>query len=98
VLYYLELADTWRRERRLERKETDYSSFLYEASVEFLPDTGGLQACFQQVYVARMKMTFVHHCGPLCGIKFVKERTVVLNQLGVVLHVEGDGITDFLQY
>jgi hypothetical protein len=45
------------------------------------------------VYAVKMELSWSLYCGALCGHWFSKERTVILDALGNVLAVFGDGTT-----
>ncbi|MCB1025894.1 MAG: hypothetical protein KDB79_15975 [Acidobacteria bacterium] len=93
VAYYLDLLSQFRRNDFQNSRGIVMSSasLSYHSSIRFVKAYRVAQKKLKNVYVISMKLSWSQYCGRLCAMGFNKERTVVLNNKGRVLEVEGDG-------
>lgn len=95
VDYYVNLVEGYRKKDWKSDIEPS-SRFSYSASVEFKKHCEKDGKKFRNVYVVEMKLSMEAGFASLAGVRFHKERIVVLNRKGRVLGVFGDGKTRIL--
>ena len=93
VDYYLKVSKEFGKKRPREPfwSNMKSSSLMYSASITRKESYQTGEVTRKDVYVVSMKLEWSQYCGKLCAMWFEKSRTIVLNQKGEVLAVEGDG-------
>ncbi len=93
VAYYLEVSKEFEKKKPREPfwSNMKSSSLMYSASITRKESYQTGEVTRKDVYVVSMKLEWSQYCGKLCAMWFEKSRTIVLNQKGEVLAVEGDG-------
>lgn len=95
VEYYLRLIE--------KNGKQDFKAFLqpsssvdYQASMAFHKEYTSGEKAFKNVNVVTLKLTFSQNfvTDQTAGMFFTKERVVVLDEEGKVLHISGDGPTE----
>lgn len=92
VDYYVSLVKGYRQKDWNSDIEPS-SAFSYSASVQFKETYEKDGKKFGDVYVVKMKLSMRAAFASLAGLMFSKERIVVLDRQGNVVHIFGDGIT-----
>jgi hypothetical protein len=92
VQYYADLVKQY-REKKWNSDIEPRSKLVYSASVKFYPKYSHQDRDFTDVHIVRMKLYFSADWASLAGMRFHKERTVVLDKKDQVLVIFGDGIT-----
>lgn len=95
VTYYSDLVGKYGKQV-LKRHAEPNSRLDYRASVEFHQAYKLADQTFNNVHVATLKLTFAQNFAATGteGMHFQKERVVVLDAKGKVLHISGDGPTE----
>ncbi len=93
VAYYLEVSKEFgkRRPREPFWSNMKSSSLMYSASITRKESYQTGEVTRKDVYVVSMKLEWSQYCGKRCAMWFEKSRTIVLDEKGEVLAVEGDG-------
>jgi hypothetical protein len=93
VAYYLELSAALRRGEtgstagiRMSSSRLEYVATVERQASFALGDT-----TYADVYVVRLRLEWLNYCGPLCALSFTHDRTVVVDDAGVVRAIRGDG-------
>lgn len=92
VHYYLDLIHSFKRgdfEGSNGIRMQD-ASFRYTATIDRQVVFEGPGLRLEDVYVARLRLSWSNYCGPLCALGFQQDRVVVLSPEGEVLWVSGD--------
>ena len=95
VTYYSDLVGKYGNQ--LLKRYTEPNSRLdYRAGVEFHKAYKLADKTFNDVHVVTLKLTFDQNFAATAteGMHFQKERVVVLDAMGKVLHISGDGPTE----
>ncbi|QOV91053.1 hypothetical protein [Humisphaera borealis] len=95
VTYYSELVEKYGKQV-VKRYTEPNSRVEYHASVKFHKQFKLADKTFNEVHVVTMKLTFDQNFAATTteGMHFEKERLVVLDATGRVLHIAGDGPTE----
>ena len=95
VAYYSELVGKYGKQA-LTRHTQPSSSLVYHAGVKFHKDFKLDDKSFNDVHVVTLKLTFSQNfvATQTEGMQFEKERVVILDAKGKVLHISGDGPTE----
>lgn len=95
VAYYSELVGSYGKQA-LKRYAEPSSSLDYHAGVKFHQEIKLDDKNFKDVHVVTLKLTFSENFAATTteAMRFQKERVVVLDAAGKVLHVSGDGPTE----
>lgn len=95
VSYYSSLIESYGKQE-LERYAEPSSRLDYQATVARHADFALDGKTYQDVYVVTLKLTFSEQFAATLteGIFFTKQRTVVLDSIGKVLAVSGDGVVE----
>lgn len=95
VAYYAELIGKYGKQT-FNRYVEPSSSLNYQASVKFHKEFKLDDKTFNDVHVVTLKLIFGQQFAATQteGMHFQKERVVVLDAAGKVLHISGDGLTE----
>lgn len=95
VTYYSDLVGKYGKQA-LNRFMQPTSRFDYHAAVAFHKQFEHEGKAFKDVHVVTMKLTFSQNfvATQTEGMRFQKERVVILDAAGKVLHIAGDGPTE----
>ena len=95
VAYYSDLVGAYGKQKF--KRYTQPSSRLdYQASVAFHKEFAHQGRAFKDVHVVTLKLTFSQNFAATQteGMEFRKQRVVILDAEGKVLHISGDGPTE----
>ncbi len=97
VTYYADLVGNYGK-KALTRFSEPSSNLGYHAGIKFHQEFKLEGKTFKEVHVVTLKLSFSQHFAATAteGFSFEKERVVVLDANGKVLHVVGDGLTEAL--
>lgn len=97
VAYYTDLVEKFGRQD-FRRYTQPSSRLVYHASVKFHATFQVDEKSFKDVHVATLKLSFSQNfvATQTEGLEFDKERIVVLDATGKVLHISGDGPTEVM--
>ncbi len=97
VAYYSDLVEKYGKQP-LKRYTQPSSHLDYHASVKFHQEFKLGDKTFTGVNVVSLKLTFAQNfvATQTEGMQFQKERTVILDAAGKVIHISGDGPTEAL--
>jgi len=95
VTYYSDLVGKYSKQA-LNRHNRPHSRFDYHATVAFHKQFEHEGKTLKDVHVVTMKLTFSQYFVATHGqgMRFSKERVVILDAAGKVLHISGDGPTE----
>ena len=95
VAYYSDLVGKYGKQD-LKRYAEPSSQLDYHASVTFHKEFKLDDKTFKNVHVATLKLTFAQNFAATTteGMRFQKQRVVLLDAAGKVLHLSGDGPTE----
>lgn len=95
VAYYSDLVGKYGKQD-LKRYAEPSSQLDYHASVKVHKEFKLDDKTFKDVHVVTLKLTFSQHFAATTteGMRFQKQRVVVLDAAGKVLHLSGDGPTE----
>jgi len=96
VNYYSELIEAFRKndQEKLGVKSQNFAEFSYVAEIRqklVYERNGYVFKDKDKLFIVTMTMEWESRCGDLCGLKFTKERIVIIDSSGKVLAVFGDG-------
>lgn len=96
VNYYTELIEAFRKsdQKKFGVRSQNFAEFHYVAEIRpklIYERDGYVFRDSNKLFVVTMTMEWESRCGNLCGLKFTKERIVIIDSSGKVLAVFGDG-------
>jgi hypothetical protein len=97
ITYYADLVGNYGK-KALTRYSEPSSNLDYHAGIKFHQEFNLEGKAFKEVHVVTLKLSFSQHFAATAteGFSFEKQRVVVLDANGKVLHVAGDGLTEAL--